>query len=68
MMTTGFLVVVCTAQLSGQRFEWVEDHDNLTTNDELEQQFGSLSDEKGVDDVLGKERTSPCYTFGLDRK
>ena len=48
--TTGFLI---TAYGSAFRpvIEWVEDQDNVTTNDELERQFGPVSDGP-VDAVL----------------
>ena len=41
------------AQLSGQCIEWVEDQDNIITNEALDQQFGPLGTEP-ADDVLEK--------------
>ena len=49
-----FLVCRVSARcvrLSFTSTEWVEDQDNVITNDALEQQFGSLSDDP-VDDIL----------------
>ena len=37
----------------------MEDEDNVTTNDELKQQFGPLIDIP-VDEILEKKRASPC--------
>ena len=64
--TTGFLIAAYGSAFRPV-IEWVEDQDDIVTNDALEQQFGSLSYEP-VDGVLDKNEQVHVALFAVTER